>query len=328
MEFVYSRPLKGSLREKTEALLAELGLRWDETCEMTLGLMEDDTLIATGSRTGNILKCIGVSPGRQGEGLIAGVVTELIKDAYSEGHSRLFLFTKPDNARLFRELGFYPIASTEEAALLENARGGIDGFIRGLEQPDPSAVNGAVVANCNPFTNGHLYLVEEAAKQCDILHLFILSEDRSQFPADDRMRLVKAATGHLPNVVVHPTGPYLISSATFPDYFIKDRERVREISCRLDIAIFAERFAKAMHIQRRFVGTEPYCAVTSAYNRQMSVTLPSYGIEIVEIPRLEALGKPVSASRVRELLERGELASIRELVPPTTYSYLEGRCQP
>lgn len=327
MEFVYNRPLKGALREKTEALLAQLGLRLDETCEMTLGLLEGSALVATGSRTGNILKCIGVSPQRQGEGLIAGIVSELIKDAYSEGYSQLFLFTKPNNVRLFCELGFYPIASTEEAALLENTRNGIDNFIRDLGQNDPTAVNGAIVANCNPFTNGHLYLVEEAAKQCDCLHLFILSEDRSQFPADDRMRLAQEATMHLPNVIIHPTGPYLISAATFPDYFIKDRARIREISCQLDIAIFTERFAKAMHIQKRFVGTEPYCTTTSAYNQQMHLALPQCGIALIEIPRMEVSGEPVSASRVRELLAHGELDSLRNIVPPTTYSYLEGRCQ-
>lgn len=325
MELVCSQPAKGLLRKQTGALLAQLGLRWDETCETTFALLDGDYLVATGSRTGNVLKCIGVPPDRQGEGLTATIVSELVKDALISGHSHLFLFTKPNNVSLFRDLGFYPIVSTEDAALLENKRDGIDKFIRGLEQPDAAAVNGAIIANCNPFTNGHLYLVEEAAKQCDILHLFILSEDRSVFPAADRICLVKAATKHLPNVIVHPTGPYLISAATFPDYFIKETQRVHEINCRLDVAVFAQRFAKAMNICKRFVGTEPYCGVTSAYNRQMQLELPRYGIEFVEIPRLESLGAAVSASRVRELLNRGELEAVRSLVPQTTYFYLQRR---
>ena len=323
MEFIYARPAKNQFQEQIIELLTHLGLRWDKKCEMSIGIIEGEELVATGSRQGNILKCIGVLPDRHGEGLTAAIVTELIKDAHKCNHSHLFLFTKPNNIKVFRGLGFYPIAATEDVALLENVRDGIGTFIRSLEQPNQDKMNGAIVANCNPFTNGHLYLIEEAAKQCDILHLFILSEDKSLFPAKDRMHLAKTATDHLSNVIVHPTGPYMISSATFPDYFMKDKGYAQEANCRLDIAIFAKCFAKHINIQKRFVGTEPNCAVTSSYNLQMSTELPQYGIEYVEINRLECLEKPISASLVRKRLECGELESVRDLVPPSTYTYLE-----
>ena len=53
--------------------------------------------------------------------------------------------------------------------------------------------------------------------------------------------------------------------------------------------------------------------------------LPEHGIELIEIPRLEAGAPPdaVSASRVRELIKRGDLESVRGLVPETTFEIIE-----
>ena len=40
----------------------------------------------------------------------------------------------------------------------------------------------AIVMNANPFTLGHQYLVEKAAAENDLVHLFMVSEDASLFP--------------------------------------------------------------------------------------------------------------------------------------------------
>jgi [citrate (pro-3S)-lyase] ligase len=135
-----------------------------------------------------------------------------------------------------------------------------------------------------------------------------------------------AGVAHLPNVYPHPTGPYLISAATFPDYFLKDGPGAvppETVNTRLDLCIFAERFALPLGINCRFVGTEPIDPLTREYNHQMQEILPRYGIRVAEIPRLEAGGAAVSASRVRQLLREGNLRAIKELVPPATFAYLE-----
>jgi [citrate (pro-3S)-lyase] ligase len=205
----------------------------------------------------------------------------------------------------------------EKPPACDAASGTTSGTASGASKP-----TGAIVANCNPFTNGHLYLIESAARQCGYLHLFILSEDRSAFSTDARWSLVQAGIAHIPNVILHPTGPYLVSAATFPDYFLKDTASPQTVNTALDIAIFAERFARPLGITRRFVGTEPFDPVTATYNQQMKELLPSYGITLVETPRLESAGNAVSASRVRRLLQEQNFAAIRELVPATTYEWL------
>ncbi|MDR2632734.1 MAG: GNAT family N-acetyltransferase [Treponema sp.] len=196
-----------------------------------------------------------------------------------------------------------------------------------LEKPETvnggaAGRSGAIVMNCNPFTLGHRYLAERAAAECDVLHIFVVSEEKSAFPAEVRLRLAGTGTAHLKNALVHPSGPYLISAATFPDYFIKDTVCPETVNALLDLKIFAERFARPLGITRRFVGEEPLDPVTGAYNRQMKEALPSWGIAVREIPRLEKGGGPVSAGRVRNLLSQGRLEEALELVPPATADYL------
>ena len=135
--------------------------------------------------------------------------------------------------------------------------------------------------------------------------------------------MVQAGLSHLPSVYLHHTGPYLVSSVTFPDYFLKNTAGAREVNTALDLAIFAERFALPLGISRRFVGEEPLDPLTREYNRQMRDILPRYGIRVTEIPRLETEGEVVSASRVRKLLEEGNPQAVKNLVPPAVYEYLK-----
>jgi [citrate (pro-3S)-lyase] ligase len=137
------------------------------------------------------------------------------------------------------------------------------------------------------------------------------------------MELAKAATAHLDNVAVVPTSAYIISSATFPSYFIKDKLHSLNINCKLDITLFATKIANPLGINIRFVGTEPYCPVTDSYNEQLWSTLPKYGIEFSQLSRFEINGRAVSASMVRELLDKGRMDDIRLLVPSATYKYLK-----
>lgn len=314
-------PLTGKKLQMVKALLAMSDLTYEEDVDFSVLLMDGEEPVATGSLAENVLKGIAVAPDRQGQDLTAKILTELRKEALRLGRHHLFLFTKPDNRRYFADFGFYALAATEEVLLMENRKDGALRFARSLAEESQGLV-GAVVVNCNPFTLGHRYLIQTAAAQCDLLHVFVLTEDRSYFPAADRLELVRLGTADLAGVRVHATGPYMISNVTFPTYFLKDAARAEAIACRLDLEIFASIFAPALGISRRFVGSEPNCPVTAAYNRAMEAFLPARGIDLLVIPRKEKDGLPISASRVRALLEAGRLEETEALVPPTTYRYL------
>lgn len=319
---------RGRKKEQWLAFLAEAGLTPDGALERTVLVWDGDTLIATGSRQGNILKCIAVAEQRQGEGLTATVITALRQDALEAGHSHLFLYTKPKNKWMFASLFFYPVAQTDDVLLMESRRDGIGEFLRQQPLAEANGPVGAAVMNCNPFTKGHRYLIETAAKECSRLYVFVLSEDQSVFSAKDRMALVKQGTADLKNVTVLPTGPYLISSATFPTYFLKDRDQATEIQCRLDVEVFLKHFVPRFGITCRFVGTEPLSPLTNRYNEALKQHLPPAGVAVREIPRLESGGAPISASRVRALWQEKNFQALEALLPETTLQYLKNKEEP
>ena len=307
-----------------ELLTAE-GIRRDANLDYTCGMYDDEmNLIATGSCFGNTLRCMAVSHTHQGEGLMNSIVSHLIEVQFSRGNTHLFLYTKCDSARFFGDLGFYEIARINgQIVFMENKRTGFSGYLNSLEKQKESAPRvAALVMNANPFTLGHQYLVETAAAQCDTLHLFVLSEDASLVPFAVRKKLVRAGVAHIPNVVLHDSGPYIISSATFPSYFLKDAAAVIEGHARLDLAVFTK-IARALNVTKRFVGEEPTSQVTGLYNEIMARELPTARIECHVVPRKQAAGQAISASTVRLALQKGDWETLKTLVPQTTLDYFQ-----
>lgn len=288
--------------------------------------MYDDemNLIATGSCFGNTLRCMAVSHTHQGEGLMNSIVSHLIEVQFSRGNTHLFLYTKCDSARFFGDLGFYEIARINgQIVFMENKRTGFSSYLNSLEKQKESAPRiAALVMNANPFTLGHQYLVEKAASENDILHLFIVSEDASLVPFSVRKKLVMEGTAHLKNIRYHDSGPYIISNATFPSYFQKDEQAVIESHAMLDLTVFTK-IASALGINRRYVGEEPTSLVTGIYNQIMSEKLPENGIECVIVPRKENKGAVISASTVRQALKEENWPLLEELFPETTLNYFK-----
>jgi len=212
-----------------------------------------------------------------------------------------------------------------ENGYAEQARDYIDTVLQETPSSWKEGVFGAVVMNCNPFTLGHKYLICQAAKEVDYLYIFVVEEDKSFFPFKDRIKLVKDGTTEFVNVTVVPSGRLIISSVTFPGYFLKDSPDAVGVDTSLDVDIFARYIAGPLHITKRFVGEEPIDMVTRSYNESMKEILPRYGIELHEIPRKESGGGVISASRVRKALKLNDFETIKKLVPKTTLRYLEER---
>lgn len=320
----YGYPFTGAKLEELKTFLSAQGLDYDDGIGCSIVLKDQNTrrIIASGSLHDNVLKCLAVDDSRRGDGLLSTILSWLMTEAFRRRYSHLFLFTKPENQLQFSSLGFYPITETKDVLFMENTRNGLFRYIDSLPKAPAGSVVGSAVVNCNPFTLGHRYLVTQASKQCDVLYLFVLSEDKSAFPADVRFQLVKEGIEGLNNVILLPSSDYMISSATFPTYFIKEKGRIDEINYTLDLTIFAEHFGPGLHIAKRFVGTEPFCAVTGGYNSYMKSILPPRGIEVIELDRMEMDGIPVSASAVRALFKEGRMEEVKQLVPDTTYQFL------
>lgn len=326
-----------------DELLIKEGIRRDKNLDYTAAMLDEDyNVIATGSCYGNTLRCMAVSGDHQGEALMNDIVSHLVEYQARRGNFHLFLYTKLNSAKFFGSLGFTEIAHVESANIvfMENKRTGFQDYLVGLKRDTEEQMKhvkeneagsgiAAIVMNANPFTLGHQYLVETAARAARLLHIFIVSEDASLVPFAVRKKLVMEGTAQWGNIIYHDSGSYIISSSTFPAYFQKDSNQVIEGQAGIDLSVFAK-IAEALSVTVRFVGDEPNSVVTGLYNRIMAQQLPASGIECRILPRktegevneeAKDQEKAISASTVRQALKEGDFEKLRALVPDTTYRF-------
>ena len=119
-----------------DMLLADEGIRRDINLDYTCGIFDDDmNIIATGSCFNNTLRCLAVSSAHQGEGLMNQVVTHLMEEQFSRGNAHIFLYTKCNSAKFFRDLGFYETVRIEnQLVFMENKKNGFSSYLSSLEK--------------------------------------------------------------------------------------------------------------------------------------------------------------------------------------------------
>lgn len=309
-------------RERAEArrLVESQGLAF-EPCDDVVGIHVEGRLVATGARADEVLKLFAIDEAYQG-GETLGCLIGALKDlARAAGHDSLLVFTRPEQAASFAACNFRLIASCSEAALLEHG-GGLEAYLSEHAHLRRPGANGAVVVNGNPFTLGHLHLVQTAAARVETLYLFVVREDRSVFPFEARRGMARGATAHLGNVVLLHTSRYAVSAATFPSYFLRRADRAARVQMEVDASLFGAHLAPAFSVGRRFVGEEPYCEATAAYNAVLADVLPAHNVALEVVPRLGDGAGAISASRVRAALAGGDLDAVSRLVPDTTLEFL------
>lgn len=349
--YISEAPLSlNSVRRRVEAFLAANGLRLAPLDRYVVVTRDEDgdEILAGGGLDGNVIKCVAVSESARSEGLMNILVSRLIAIAREEGRESVKAFTKPENEGIFKSLGFALIASSPNAILMENGRGGLPEYKKYLASLARPGRNGAIVMNANPFTKGHRYLVEQAASQVDNLYVIVVKEDRSRFPYVERKAMIEAGCAGLDNVVVCEGSDYAISAATFPTYFLKKLDDATDTQIALDLDLFVNHIAKPLGVTVRFAGSEPEDALTRRYNELMAEILPGTSVAVVrqahqpdselvkgsalrqarrpidfiEIPRLEQNGNPISATSLRRALDKGNLKEAMEYIPKSTVPYL------
>ena len=284
-------------------------------------------IIATGSHKGKILKYVAVASAYRDSTAFALVVTTLTEKLLTS-YKNTYVFTRPENSVYFKGLGYKLIASAEPLfCVLEFGFETIENYcnyLKKLKHPGSYKSVAAIVVNCNPFTLGHLYLIEKAAAENDLVYLFVVEENKSVFPFDIRWKLIENGISHLTNVQMVKGGDYIVSGWIFPSYFLKN-EKVDDIlktQAELDVKIFANYFVPVLGINKRYVGSENYCKTTAAYNEAMHKILPSNGVEVIEITRIQKHETFISASLVRKAIKDGKLEEIIDFLPSSTRDFL------
>lgn len=320
----------GKQLEGILALLSTYGLSLDQSVEIFVVALQGNQIVACAGLDRNVIKCVAIDPQLRSENVSLPLISEVVQQAAERGHFHLFLYTKPENELFFKGCGFYPLVTVPEVlTFMENTPMGISRYCKELSQHKHTGHKiGGIVINANPFTLGHRYLLEQAANACDWLHVFVVREDLSMFSYADRIELVRKGATGITNLTVHEGSAYMVSKATFPTYFIKEKKDVETASTACDLLLFRNYIAPALGITHRFVGTEPFCAVTKRYNEDMKYWLQEAPtntpvVELVEIDRCsQSTGLVISASAVRAALAKQDFELIKTLVPNSTYEFL------
>ena len=341
MELIQLNPSIPRQRRRIEQFLDDNGLRLDDVdYYATLVDETTDEIVAGGGLKGGVIKCVAVADGHKGEAVANQIVSHLIAHANADGHQCVKLFTKPQNRQMFESMSFRLLAEAPKAILMETGIGGIKRYSEELKRekgkvkseksngklhhstpstPHPiMPQSGIIIMNCNPFTLGHRYLIEQAAQQVDTLYILVVREDCSMFGYDERKAMIVRGVAHINNVVVCDGSEYSISATTFPTYFLKSLSDASDTQMTLDIDLYRRHIAPALGATVRFVGTEPDDPLTRRYNELMKSMLP----DVREVARLQQSGVAVSASRVRKAIVENHLALAARLVPPTTVPYI------
>lgn len=347
-------------------LLASEGLGWEADWDFlaagigVLGSESDSSeyhagvprVISMAMVKGEVIKGICVDPSIRGKGVALETVSRILSWMSFKGRCHHFVFTTESAAPGISALGLRELSRARGAVLLEGGMPDFEDYlaeirikvaIRGsapskptvvrLEDHDPEFETAAVVVNCNPMTLGHLHLITQASRRCAKVLVFVVTNDESSFPTRARMKIVERECTALGNVTVLPTGPYMVSPATFPSYFVRGGSKTF-VETALDATLFAGLIAPAIGIRARFAGQEPFCQTTGTYNAAMAEILPAAGVAFVEIPRITegihdagyGQGVAISASRVREVLRSGGgLEDLAGLVPRSTLDFLATR---
>ena len=341
MELIQLNPSIPRQRRRIEKFLDDNGLRLDDV-DYYAALVDEttDEIVAGGGLKGGVIKCVAVADGHKGEAVANQIVSHLIAHANADGHQCVKLFTKPQNRQMFESMSFRLLAEAPKAILMETGIGGIKRYSEELESekgkvkseksnselhhlnpstPQPiMPPSGIIIMNCNPFTLGHRYLIEQAAQQVQTLYILVVREDCSMFSYDERKAMIERGVAHINNVVVCDGSEYSISATTFPTYFLKSLSDASDTQMTLDIDLYRRHIAPALGATVRFVGTEPDDPLTRRYNELMKSMLP----DVREVARLQQSGVAVSASRVRKAIVENHLALAARLVPPTTVPYI------
>ncbi len=310
--------------DEIKKYLASHGVNYDYP-EKTYVIRDKGKIIATGSVDGNILKYFFTSEEYKGQGTMAIIFNSLLNYLIGKGIDSFFVFTTPDNKRIFKSMGLKEVHSTESVSLFEGGFYNYERWIDGIKKTigQKQSTRGSIIMNCNPMTLGHKYLIDKALEKVDELIIFLVEEDKSIFPFEDRYSIIKEETKDYDGLKVLASGPYIISQATFPTYFLKEKDSMLEVYTELDGSIFANKIGSDLEIDKRFLGTEPEDMVTSQYNRSLKSILEENQIDVEIIERKKQNDDIISASKVRKLLKDNKLEEAFRYLPESTIAYLK-----
>ncbi len=305
---------------RVEQFLKKFSLKLDSNLTKTLYLENDNNdIIGTISCQDYIIKDLAVDSNYQNENISSLLINEILNHFRINNIHNYQVFTKPEYKNIFLSFGFKMIVETDKVIMLEGGVNFIEDKIKEIKNTienrfgflDENSDLAAIVINGNPITNGHIYLIEEASRLHKMVVLFVVEEYKSDFSFQERFTMAYLSTVRLGNVCVIPSSKYIVSSLTFPSYFLNDENEVIEQYSKVDALIFKNYFMKQLYIKKRYVGSETKQKMV-IYNKTLKEI---FAEQLIVVNRLSEDGEVISASKVRYLLQNNFIDEALKYVP-------------
>lgn len=294
-------------------------LLFDELIEKSFYIEENDEVLGTISIYKNIIKCFAVKKEYRSENYGGILISYILNYFYQNNINHFMVYTKLEYANLFLNSNFKEVIRTSNVIILESGSPLITDYVKDIRKKieyhfdinvDEADI-ASIVVNCNPVTTGHLDLIEHIAKNHSYVIVFLLEEDLSMFTYKERMSMLYLATSYLSNVLIVPSGEYIISSLTFPNYFLKNEDLKNDEWSKTDALIFNKYFMPILNISKRYVGSETK-GYMLRYNNTLKFILED---KLVEVERFKENDIDISASAVRTLIKENKIDEALKYIP-------------
>lgn len=257
------------------AFLGMLNLKYERSVEYTIVIMleECEEIIGTGSFQGNIIKCIGISPDYQSEGLGAEILTALVQELYERGRTHILVFTKPDNTVIFTGIGFKEIISYENiVTMLELGSPSLGDFLNDLEKNADRNISNppSVFLKADLLNEEIIQKLHLKTEDCEMVYVFI-----KDIP-DERMRRLLEKNANL-KILLSPE--YLVCENEMPSYFLGNitEDKIFYITGGLFAGFFARYISSNLSSTRFLV---PESNFKSIFTESLKKNLTGFGITL------------------------------------------------
>ena len=222
----------------------------------------------------------------------------------------------------------------EYLTIIADGYDGLESWERSLKDSLGNCTdNCAVVFNSNPLTVGGRYLAEVASRRSRRVLLFVIQgktdsgshgnheEEVIEFPFEDRFAMTKAALSDLENVLVLPSGPYLIGRDDYPAGYLSGNLGAAHAHGFLDGMVFCH-ICNSLGIRLAFAGDEPRDEMSEIHLNTMRQMCAQSNIVLKVAERKRIGDKYISSSLVRKAISAGDRETVEKLVPPQVLPYL------
>ena len=190
-----------------------------------------------------------------------------------------------------------------------------------------------VVLNSNPFTIGQRYLVELAAKRSRRVVAFVIqgrpeSGGRGnhentgiEFPFNARIEMSRLGLSDLENVMVMPSGPYLISRSDFPKGFLSEDYGAASAHAVLDSMVFTH-VCTGLGIRCAYAGDEPRDELSEIHLNALRQECRKSDMTLKVAERKRLGERYISSALARQALADKDTGSLQGLVPEKVLDFL------